>query len=185
MYNENYDGWIDLFGWGTWLNGDDKPYETQNENATLYVWSGISAIGSEWETLTCGNDQNPGEWNYLLGLNGCTARDNAADLNHWATVNNVPGLVILPDGYDYTKIDWDSFVWADLEKAGAVFLPASGYRYGTNVGDVGDYGGYWSSSSSFYVDHYAFKLHFGDGDVDWRSSDRYYGQSVRLVRPLK
>ncbi|MBR4441018.1 MAG: hypothetical protein IKS00_05650 [Bacteroidales bacterium] len=63
MYNKDYDGWIDLFGWGTWLNGADvlKPYETQTDDYTKYKWSGNSAIGSEWTTLS------KDEWIYLLG----------------------------------------------------------------------------------------------------------------------
>ena len=187
--NTNVAGpWIDLFGWGMWLDGQD-PTKTVADN-TSYLpdvrsgnFTGASAIGSEWETLTCGNDRNPGEWNYLLGLNGCTARANAADLNHWATVNGVHGLVILPDGYAYESIDWNSPDWTDLEKAGAVFLPASGHRYGSGVDVPGDYGYYWSSSSS--GEDGAFYLNFGGGYVVWSSNVRYDGQSVRLVRPLK
>ncbi len=186
MYNKDYDGRIDLFGWGTWLNGDDieEPYETQKDDATSYKWSGISAIGSEWETLTCGNDQNPGEWNYLLGLNGSTARDYAENLKHWTTVNDVPGFVILPDGYDYTSINWSNYDWADLEKAGAVFLPASGRRLGTGVYAIGSLGYYWSSSPNDAGR--AFYLYFDDGLVVWGKNFpyRYGGQSVRLVRAL-
>ena len=183
----NNSAYIDLFGWGMWLDGQD-PTKTVDDY-TYYLpnvrsgnFTGASAIGSEWETLTCGDDDNPGEWNYLLGLNGCIARANAANLNHLATVNDVPGLVILPDGYDYTSINWSNYDWADLEKAGAVFLPASGRRLGTVVVDIGNYGYYWSSSS--FDECRAFNLFFVDGNVDWGGYYRYNGQSVRLVRAL-
>ena len=205
MYNKDYDGWIDLFGWGMWLDKSTltdsryadniNPLKTSITSATDYLSYddngskvvyqddlnalGRSAMGSEWTLLTCGNDQNPGEWNYLLGLKGCTARANAANLNHWATVNDVPGLVILPDDYAYESIDWDNYDWADLEKAGAVFLPASGYRYGTGVRDIGDNGIYYSSSPDEYR---AFFLFFGHNGVGSLSNDRYFGPSVRLVR---
>ena len=57
-----------------------------------------------------------------------------------ATVHSVPGLVLLPDGWTnpgatYT-VSTASFTntitdadWTKMENAGAVFLPATGYRY--------------------------------------------------------
>ena len=182
MYNKDYDGWIDLFGWGTWLNGNDiEPYETQTDDAASYKWSGISAIGSEWETLTCENAQNPGEWIYLLGIDNVGRSQN---LCHWATIENVNGLIILPDSFDKEGTNWNEFWgkinWADLEKAGAVFLPASGFRSGTVVLAFGDCGLYWSSSSGGKDG--AFNLGFADGRVDGTPNGRFCGQSVRLVR---
>ena len=75
---------------------------------------------------------------------------------------------------------YDATAWAKMEAAGAVFLPAAGYRYGMYVYGVGNYGRYWSSTAigsdyAWYVD---FNENFvSPGDYRHRSS----GQSVRLV----
>ena len=204
--------WIDLFGWGMWLDKStltvsgykdninplktsttSTDYLSYDDNGSKVVYKddlnalGRSAMGSEWTLLTCGDGFNSGEWNYLFGLNlsALDNRDNAENLKHWTTVNYVYGLVILPDGYDYTSIDWSNYDWADLEKAGAVFLPASGRRNGTVVYDIGDYGNYWSSSYYDYDENEAFYLFFVYGSVGWgHDYGRCNGLSVRLVRAL-
>lgn len=64
-----------------------------------------------------------------------------------------------------------------------VFLPAAGYRNGTDVNDVGDNGNYWSSSAN--DENNAWNLYFNSGNVNPANNDnRNYGQSVRLVRSL-
>ena len=71
--------------------------------------------------------------------------------------------------------------WKNLEIAGAVFLPAAGYRYGTSVETGGPYGSYWSTTPSETTEaHY---LHFESGDASPEYVDtRDFGYSVRLVR---
>ena len=64
-----------------------------------------------------------------------------------------------------------------------MFLPAAGYRNGTDVNDVGDNGNYWSSSANG-TDN-AWNLNFNSDNVNPDDNDnRYNGQSVRLVRRL-
>ena len=62
----------------------------------------------------------------------------------------------------------------------SIFLPASGYRYGSSLGYAGSYGYYWSSTpdGSYY---YAYYLNFGSDDHRMGYFDRYYG---RIVRPV-
>ncbi len=197
----DYDGWIDLFGWGTWLDRDaiEKPYETQTDDATKYVWSGASAIGSEWETLTGGNNDDA-DWSYLF-----QTRDNASEKYGVAQVAGVNGLIILPDewtdpkpnniefqsggggssGSQYyaTLNTYTAADWSKMEANGAVFLPAAGSRYGMAVYAVGVLGYYWSSSAD--GGGRAWGLRFRSDYVTPLSfDDRYFGQSVRLVRPL-
>lgn len=62
-----------------------------------------------------------------------------------------------------------------------IFLPAAGNRYGTNLGDSGSYGYYWSSSLNKGYSYYVYYLNFGSGYYDWYSSGRYYGFTVRPV----
>ena len=206
----SYSGWIDLFGWGTsgWNSGANayQPYST-SENASDYypggddsnhltggyanadwgVYNKISNGGNqagEWRTLT------KNEWNYLI-----YTRANASSKKGYATVNNVTGLVLLPDdwtlptGVTFTSGASGSFAintysasdWSKMEANGAVFLPAAGYRNGTVVSVVGYEGDYWSSVAD--LGYSALYLCFySDHDyVDTGYNRRSEGNSVRLV----
>ena len=63
----------------------------------------------------------------------------------------------------------------------SIFLPAAGYRSGSDLYDAGSYGGYWSGSLNTYYSGNAFGLYFGSNYVDWYGSGRYSGLSVRPV----
>ena len=63
----------------------------------------------------------------------------------------------------------------------SIFLPAAGYRYGSEVYLRGSYGSFWSSSLSSYYSYYACSLYFDSGSHGWDSRYRYYGLSVRPV----
>ncbi len=105
---------------------------------------------------------------YLIG-DGSDSRKNATTLWKWRKVNNVNGLVILPDGCT-ASIDAD---WATLEAAGAVFLPANKSSSGR----------YWSSST--LASDLAWYLEFDAGDADVNCNlGRANGLAVRLVRSL-
>ncbi|WP_314951917.1 hypothetical protein [Tannerella forsythia] len=65
----------------------------------------------------------------------------------------------------------------------SIFLPAAGYREGSVLINAGSEGYYWSSSLSTAISSIARRLDFGSDGHDWYSSLRYYGFSVRPVRP--
>ena len=204
--SSTYSGWIDLFGWGTSGYNNKYPYMTSisysdygdgnNDIAgTEYDWGVHNAISNGgnkkglWRTLT------KDEWTYLF-----YTRTNASSKYGMATVSGISGVVILPDswtlpsgltfksgkassfGYEYysTVNEYTAAEWQKMENAGAVFLPASGDRYGSAVNDVGNSGYSWSSS--YYGSSYAYYLSF---DSDYLSPGDYYyrrsGQSVRLA----
>ena len=79
-----------------------------------------------------------------------------------------------------TKNSYTADEWQKMEKAGAVFLPAAGYRFDTGFSGVGYRGIYWSSSISgtTSADCLSFNSTHVGMDVDYRG----YGFSVRLVR---
>ena len=64
-----------------------------------------------------------------------------------------------------------------------VFLPAAGYRYGSDLDYAGYYGLYWSRSLSEGYADYAYVLDFRSDYVDWNYYARLSGQSVRPVLP--
>ena len=72
--------------------------------------------------------------------------------------------------------------WSKLEAAGAVFLPAAGYRYGSNVYDVQNFGYYWSATE--YDSYVVYYLSFYSDRAKMNGSNRRYGRSVRLVKDL-
>ena len=114
-------------------------------------------------------------------------------------MNNVNGVILLPDDWSsstyslnnansgdatFSSNTLTASQWSTLEQAGAVFLPAAGYRGGTSVYDVGSYGNYWSAShggspSACFVIFDGSSLSTGG----W--GDRCTGRSVRLVRVVE
>ena len=187
--SSSYTGWIDLFGWATsgYHNSGDQyntnyqPYSTSTSygNTTYNYWgygpsyrmtdqsitgtsanydwgvyNAISNGGNQpglWRTLT-----QP-EWDTLLNIRSTSSGIRYAK----ATVNGLPGLIIVPDNWSvstYALNDTNnasanlganiipSALWNILENAGCVFLPAAGYRSGSSVYNVGSFGGYWSAS---------------------------------------
>jgi len=184
----DYDGWIDLFGWGT---GANPTLATQNaEDYAVFTDWGNNPINNGgymeglWRTLTSD------EWNYLF-----TSRNKASRLYGVASVNGVNGMILLPDGWyegsqpiaittgtgEFTQNTLTISDWEQLESAGAVFLPAMGYRSVTGVNSAGTYGLYWSATPNG-TDN-AYRLNFGSDYYDAQDyNNRNYGYSVRLVR---
>ena len=177
--SDNYDGWIDLFGWGT----GNKPTEyatTNSEYRTFADW------GTVWRSLT-----SP-EWDYII-----ESRYNANLLNGVARVNGICGLIILPDDWicpagcnfspgfgNYDNQTYTISEWGILEDAGAVFLPAAGNRYGASVNNVQTWGFYWSSTA---YDTYSSArcLEFTSSQAKVDRESYCYGLSVRLVKVVQ
>ena len=188
---------VDLFGLSTSTTnfGVSISIDSENDYSGSFIDWGTNKIGNDapntWRTLTYE------EWNYL-----CWVRPNYSELCGVAQVNGVNGLIVLPDnwvcpsgvtfksgfhsnrGVDYYAA-YQSFTaehWAELESAGAVFLPAVGLRSGTRLKYVQCNGDYWSAteddiSSAYYLYFYSDGAHKGD-------SARSSGRSVRLVKDL-
>lgn len=182
--NENvsptYNGWIDLFGWGTsgWESGAKayQPYDTSTAKNDYYqggatgnsanidwgVHNPISNGGNEaglWRLPTIM------EWEYLL-----VSRPNYSEKRGTATVNGVKGLILLPDDWmlpdgitftgglennNFRNCKYTAEEWTKMEANGAVFLPLAGYRRGISV--IRNNGQYFSASYSEYgIEHVKF-----------------------------
>ena len=195
--SSTYNGWIDLFGWSTSSTNFGVSTSTDWENDYLgsFVDWGTNKIGSDapntWRTLTYD------EWGYVV-----FNRPNASDLRGAAQVDGVNGLILLPDnwtcpsgvtfksgfhnnyGVDYYAA-YQTFTadqWSKLEAAGAVFLPASGRRLGSNVSSVQNYGDYWSATEE--NSYNAYYIYFRSDEAYMYYNYRDYGHSVRLVKDL-
>ena len=204
----------DLFGWGTsgWNNGNTyyQPYSTNSSDGSKYgpvyesnayydltgdfansdwgVYNAISNGGNRaglWRTLT--ND----EWVYVIKTRSTPSGIRYAK----ATVNDVKGMILLPDDWDasiYTLNNvnggyFDENVistseWITLESHGAVFLPCAGKRNGTTVHTEYPIGEYWSSTHNSLKWAYYLSLSSSYSNTD---QYRYYGCSVRLVQDIE
>ena len=180
---DNYDGRIDLFGWGTGNNPtlastDSVDYVSFSDWGTNPISNGGNKANL-WRTLTAD------EMNYI-----CYTRTKADHLRGLAVVNGVNGVIFMPDdwaGEGFTAA-LDSFPtnvyslaqWKKLEQSGAVFLPAAGGRIGKKSITVGSWGLYWLATK--YNERQAYAVSFMS---DGQDIDHYflnYGFSVRLVQ---
>lgn len=157
---ESYDGWIDLFGWGTsgYNHGANayQPWSASEHYSNYYAYGngrnnlydqtgqadwGYNAISNG------GNTENIGwrtlrreEWSYLMSERVTTTGIHFAT----AVVDGTNGMLLFPDDWDgsYNINNPDKFSagfggniitasdWENLEAKGIVFLPASGLRVG-------------------------------------------------------
>lgn len=194
----NYDGWIDLFGWGTG-NNPTLTSTSSSDYTTFVDWGDntINGVSGQWRTLTYS------EWNYLFKRSATCAT--------FAIVNGINGWVLLPDNWSlpsgitmefYTKDSYGSYnyldvsttknkysvaQWNTLEAAGAVFLPTTGYRtqsYNVTVTGLTTEAYYWTS----------YNLHMWGASITYDKApmmgdayhnlSSYYGAAyaVRLVQ---
>ena len=214
--SSSYSGWIDLFGWSTsgynhgavcyqpWSTSENYThyYAYGSMNYNLFDQTGQADWGynpisnggnttNTWRTLTIN------EWSYVLGTRITPSGIRYAK----AKVNNVNGVILLPDdwntsyyslsGANMGNTSYDSNVigasqWTTLEQHGAVFLPATGFRLGTDVYNVGSEAYYWSAS---YCDAMnAHVIGFDESNLWYAAVGgrwREFGQSIRLVCPAE
>jgi hypothetical protein len=224
LASATYIGWVDLFSWGTsgWAGGvmACQPYSIvgnpyphtyawehyivgdnsnnglvgQYANADWGVYNAISNGGNKaglWRTLTSD------EWEFVV-----KGREGSRFCK--ATVNEVKGLILIPDGWDNTAHELKSInstgaafdantisqsTWENTcAPAGLVFLPQTGKRVCNGMGDhyvvtldlSEGYGLYWSSTAKTETSAYQYNFHSGNVNLD--GGLRYQGLAVRLVQ---
>ena len=216
--SSSYNGWIDLFGWGTsgWNNGNVyyEPWSSANYQESDYgrlygpygqhsltgdysnsdwgVYNAISNGGNQsglWRTLSYG------EWKFVI-----EKRQTASGiLFAKAQINGINGLILLPDHwlnsiYDLNNANdgqasFDSNIisltqWSSMESAGAVFLPVTGSRSGTEINESSSDHGYYHSSS-YHVGNCTHIFTFLDSKLyPDNVGQRHAGWGVRLVYPV-
>ncbi len=196
---------IDLFGWsgstGSAKWGISTSTSYSDYSGDFVDW-GTNTIGTAapntYRTLTID------EWEYIL-----QTRPNASEKKGVARINfnsdgtqYANGLILLPDSWTCPAgitfksgfasersveayATYQTFTlaeWQQLEAAGAVFLPASGYRIGSSMYIVQGNGYYWSATAN--DSNYAYSLYFFSNEAGANDYDRNLGQAVRLVKDL-
>ena len=206
---QDYNGWIDLFGWGTsgynhgavcyqpWstsqTDGDYYNHNLYYQTPAIADWGSnniTNGVGYNWRVLTAS------EWNFLQ-------KRNSNSLFGYVLVGNcIEGVLILPDDWKWEgdvagfESSWipggngayhrnPSYTYSELAKleaAGAVFLPCNGYRNGNSFVRILETGSYYSSS--IYGGGRVYSCYFYAGSVKFygASFQHYFnGLSIRLV----
>lgn len=165
---EKQSDWIDLFGYGT-SGKNYYPWRVSN-NYSFYPKTDIAGTDDDWGVYNNAALGNPNptwrtptqaEWDYLI--------NTRATMRGKARVNNVQGLILLPDGFvypdhcavlnttvsNYTTNVYSSTdeyeTWTLMEAAGAVFLPVTGCYSNTTptidafTAELNIYGYYWAT----------------------------------------
>ena len=218
--SSSYDGWIDLFAWGTsgydhgavfyqpWSISDidslynaygNSYYNLEDQTGQAdWGYNAISNGGNQinfWHTLTIE------EWDYVVNTRSTISGIRYAK----AIVNNIKGILLLPDNWSasnytlYNVNNSDSHYadnvisisdWIIMEAQGAVFLPSGGARYSTVVSgysqpnNTTSYGAYWSTTHYDYDG--AYFMRFNNNVVITSYNQlRFMGQSVRVVCPVE
>jgi len=195
--SSSYNGWIDLFGWGT---GDNPTISSTNplDYSSFSEFGNNVILGASdgWYTMP------KEEWIYLL-----QKRTKANLLNFGCTINGQVGLMILPDDWvapkgitvtldslEYSSNTFTLEDWKILEQHGCAFLPAAGYRLGaTDSGENCTFGAYLTASPDSINNRHSYELTFGTeystsyhiDSTNGTYSSRCVGRSVRLVHDVK
>ena len=196
---------IDLFGWsgstgivqwGVGISNNSADYSGD------FVDWGSNTIGTDapdtWRTLT------RSEWDYVLSErpDAYTKRGVARiNLNSDGTVY-ANGLILLPDTWTAPEgvtfksgfateesvqayADYQTFTlsdWQKLESAGAVFLPAAGFRLEKRILYAHGKMFLWTAT---YGATYTLMQNANSKSISIFGSERYCGRTVRLVQDVK
>ena len=210
--SEKYDGFIDLFGWGTsgWASGAKayQPWSTSGSSDDYYPggnrgnslinaytkadWGKYNAISNggdipgKWRTLTTE------EWRYLFQHNKWTMGKIEGKTCFLFIPEKVSGLVELScaksESCTFTESEYEKNKFTveqfkKYEEQGVVALPCGRDRSGASLYNVGSDGYYWSSSAN--NDYNAYDFYFHSGGVNSSGyRNRYCGCSVRLVQDV-
>jgi hypothetical protein len=196
--------------WSTSQTSSDY-YAYGQQNYNLYNQTGQADWGynaisnggnttNTWRTLT---GENNGEWKYVFDIRSASTVNGVANARYAkAKVADVYGVILFPDIYlhpdgvtqpmginqsDNTGWNGNDYSATDfllMQNAGAVFLPAAGYRSGIWVENAGSYGNY--CSASYCNSNYAYGVNFtSDHLIPSRDYYRGGGRTVRLVCPAE
>lgn len=187
-------------------------YAESDWGAYNRISNGGNATGM-WRALTGGSGS---EIDTLFSKRSTTSTNMPAGTNDGqaryikAIVEGIKGIILFPDDYTHPNdivIDWSnrcyntvdnnySFygfsiglsAWSKMEAAGAVFLPAAGYRNNTTISETNTTAYYWSASSNGLSNAYAIKFFDSNGTTNSSTAigiPRRNGCSIRLVMDVR
>ena len=215
LISSTYNGWIDLFGWGTsgWNSGAAafQPWSISTNISDYYPagdgsndltgaceyadWGVYNAISNGGDVANTWRSLSKDEWICLL-----EQRTNAANLRGRAIINSVYGMIFLPDDFEIPSNlsfspdlgvnvvnSYSIQEWQILESLGVVFLPEVGARVGTDV--YYDGGHYWSTTKlpNPTYQQLSYNLFWDDMVLAHcnSGSKKFRAYSIRLVQDVE
>ena len=158
----------DYFAWG----------ETRPKSS--YTWSNcfdcLDSTGDSWGTY-----KNGGKTSISPISGHDTARENWGGTWRMPTIAEFDELCKKCDWTWTSQGGHNGYLVTSKTNGNSIFLPAAGWRGGTDTGGVGECGDYWSSTLSSSGSYDARRLYFDSSDHYTVYLNRIYGQSVRPV----
>lgn len=197
---------VSLFGYGT--SGHSNGQTCYNPNststsATDYLSGSLDAATEDWgyNAITNGGNVVNYGWRTPTATEGDYLFAN--NTNGLATIDGThTGIVILPNnwslpdgcsftagyGSGYTTNTYTIAQWRKMEANGAIFLPWTGYRNGTNY-NTSNYIDYWTAT--FVGSIYSRKMHYDVNGGGYQGStqestrtSKSLGYPVRLIKDI-
>ena len=183
--------------WATCNIGASKPEdygdyhawgETKPQTSNIYNWSSYKYANGASDKLTkyCDNSYY-GKNGFTDNLTTLQSGDDPATSN-WGTGWQTPSKDQWKELLDNTTNTWTTQngvkgkLFTSKKNGQRLFLPAAGYRWGSELDDAGSGGDYWSRSLNTDNPNYAWYLYFFSGDCRMYYRYRSNGFSVRPVR---
>ena len=176
--------------WANYNVGATKPEEYggyyawgETEEKEDYSWKTYKWCNGSYNTLTkyC-TDSGIGT------VDNKTVLDPEDDVAHvkWGGDWRMPtteeqGELIGNCTWEWTALNGVNGYKVTGPNGNSIFLPAAGYRNGTDVSYSGNFGYYWSSSLYRGSSDGAYYLSFNGSNYDRGGNYRYFGRSVRPV----
>ncbi len=172
----------DYFAWGETKPKEDYSWST-------YKWCENKKVDEEWGfpndfTKYCTSSK----YGTVDNKTVLDAEDDAATAN-WGSAWRMPTTEEqreLIEGCDWEWVEdfngngVNGRLGTSKKNGSTIFLPAAGYRSDADLGSVGNFGNFWSSSLNESDSDYARFLYFVAGIIDCYYY-RSYGRSVRAV----
>ena len=184
------------YGYGPSINQTDGDLKGTSANYDWGVFNSNGLDGDSWRVCSIA------EWDSLFTERLVLNQSGIGNIRYTKAylMSSVQGVILFPDSYlhpcgvpkpegvnnasaSWNQNKYTEEQWAQMEKSGAVFLPAAGFRNGTTISNV--MGSYWSGGHKNAQDSY--RLLFNASSLSSSNSyiDRYYGCSVRLVQDVR
>lgn len=210
-----YNGWIDLFGYGTSGYDGKMPYQTST-NRSDYAPTGDDGItGTEYDWGIHCQIENGGpkgswrlptndDWYWIL-----SRRENFLNLATLVYVDTLAGLLVFPDGWENTtgiQLQFPTVIllengenpdlaehnhitksqFKQFERMGAIFMPAIGFRQKSYYYYYRHGVSQYWTSNSLYAGESPWALRIWEGNAACHSVyANYYGYYVRLVKDVQ
>ena len=183
-------GYVDLglsVKWATKNVGASSP----SDYGGYYAWGETETKSRyDWDNcFDCLDGKHDGRWGiYKIGgktsISPTSGHDAARE--NWGSTWRMPTLAECEELCNKCTWTWTSQGGHNGYKVtgpngNSIFLPAAGWRVGTDMYDVGECGLYWSSTLSSSGSDCARGLYFRSGSHNTYNDSRCYGLSVRPV----